>query len=84
MSDEGMYVVTGFVIGIFVTVVLVLIILPEASQRQALEICSAAGYDRNVSIDNQFYCASGGDGADIVHVESLIELLKEHKEIRDE
>ena len=80
MSDEGIGVGAGFVIGIIVMTIFVLLILPSAAQEQAKAICSAAGYDRNVSIDRQFYCASGGDGADIVSVESLIKLLKEYKE----
>ena len=80
MSDEGVSTIVGFVIGVIVLATILFVALPGHAQRQAITICSAAGYDRNVSIDKQFYCASGGDGADIVSVESLIKLLKEHKE----
>ena len=80
MNDEGFCVFSGFVMGAFVLAILIGIIMPGSSQRQAITICSAAGYDMNMLIGDEFYCASGGDGADIVSVESLIKLLKEYKE----
>jgi len=84
MSDAGVGTIVGFAIGVIVLATILFVALPGHAQRQAITICSAAGYDMNMLIGDEFYCASGGDGADIVSVESLIKLLKEHKEIRDE
>ena len=59
---------------------LVVIGLPSADHSLSMNVCYAAGYDEANEINDVWYCVSGGDGASVVSVDTLIEYLSKYKE----